>query len=258
MTEQEWSASEDPAAMLYHAQNIYEETPTGFSVTTRTPLVSDRKLRLWVCACCHLTGALPDEPIAACEAWADGGPAVQSSWLCALPDPRKAATEVCNRRFGLAFGPDRDLQPAKAALLRDIVGNPSRPVAMPKKRRRVVPSPDIPGSISPGFGEDYCPWFPSTVLALAQVAYDERLDDCTLDPQRLAVLSDALEEAGCDNVALLDHLRGVTRDSDPTPWEHRERADNDVTTMVAEFDARLRGAQHVRGCWAIDLILGRN
>jgi hypothetical protein len=45
-----------------------------------------------------------------------------------------------------------------------------------------------------------------------------------LDTVCLAVLADALEEAGCDNADLPVHLRG------PGP--------------------------HVRGCWALDLLLG--
>jgi hypothetical protein len=43
--------------------------------------------------------------------------------------------------------------------------------------------------------------------------------------ERLPVLADALEDAGCDDRALLGHLRG------PGP--------------------------HVGGCWALDLILGK-
>jgi hypothetical protein len=46
-----------------------------------------------------------------------------------------------------------------------------------------------------------------------------------LDPTRLAVLADAVEEAGCTDADLLGHLRG------PGP--------------------------HVRGCWAVDLLLGK-
>ena len=65
------------------------------------------------------------------------------------------------------------------------------------------------------------------VVSLAEAAYDQRhLPSGHLDPQRLAVLADALEDAGCDNVDTLDHLRG------PGP--------------------------HVRGCWALDLALGKN
>jgi hypothetical protein len=87
-------------------------------------------------------------------------------------------------------------------LLRDVVGNPFRPVSI---------------NIT---------WLTPTVINLATVAYDNRiLPGGTLEPARLAVLADALQEAGCSNSAILDHLRG------PGP--------------------------HVRGCWVVDLILGK-
>ena len=61
---------------------------------------------------------------------------------------------------------------------------------------------------------------------LATAAYEERiLPAGTLDSDRLAVLADALEDAGCDNEDILSHLRG------PGP--------------------------HVRGCWVVDLLLGK-
>jgi hypothetical protein len=63
------------------------------------------------------------------------------------------------------------------------------------------------------------------ILKLAQAAYDNRvLPAGLLDPARLAILADALEEAGAD-AALLEHLRG------PGP--------------------------HVRGCFALDAVLGK-
>ena len=63
------------------------------------------------------------------------------------------------------------------------------------------------------------------VVSLAEAAYQERqLPSGELDPARLAVLADALEEAGADPV-LLQHLRG------PGP--------------------------HARGCFAVDAALGR-
>jgi hypothetical protein len=65
-----------------------------------------------------------------------------------------------------------------------------------------------------------------TVANLAAVAYEERaLPSGELDTARLGILADALEEAGCAGPELLGHLRA------PGP--------------------------HVRGCWAIDLILGK-
>jgi hypothetical protein len=69
-------------------------------------------------------------------------------------------------------------------------------------------------------------WNGGLVRKLAQAAYDGReLPAGTLDLARLAVLADALEEGGCDQADLLSHLRG------PGP--------------------------HVRGCWVIDLLLGK-
>jgi hypothetical protein len=62
-------------------------------------------------------------------------------------------------------------------------------------------------------------WRSPDALALAQAAYD------SCEFASLPILADALEEAGCAGAALLAHLRG------PGP--------------------------HVRGCWALDLILGK-
>jgi hypothetical protein len=91
----------------------------------------------------------------------------------------------------------------QASFLRDIFGNPFRPVTLSPARQ------------------------PPQVVALAQAAYDNRhLPAGTLEPARLAVLADALEDAGCDNAELLGHLRG------PGP--------------------------HVRGCWVVDLLTGRS
>jgi hypothetical protein len=59
-----------------------------------------------------------------------------------------------------------------------------------------------------------------TVVTLAKAIYDEDAFD------RLPILADALEDAGCDEAELLRHLRG------PGP--------------------------HVRGCFALDLVPGKS
>jgi hypothetical protein len=65
------------------------------------------------------------------------------------------------------------------------------------------------------------------VQKLAQAAYDNRdLPSGLLDNTRLVVLADALEDAGCAYADLLAHLRG------PGP--------------------------HARGCWVVDLLLGKS
>jgi len=62
-------------------------------------------------------------------------------------------------------------------------------------------------------------WLTSTVVSLAEGIYAERAFD------RLPILADALQDAGCENTDVLDHCRG------PGP--------------------------HVRGCWVVDLVLGK-
>jgi hypothetical protein len=80
-------------------------------------------------------------------------------------------------------------------LLRDLFGNPFRPVAVGRAERT------------------------PTVLALAELIHNDRAFD------RLPILGDALEDAGCTNAAILDHCRSA--------------------------------GVHVRGCWLLDLILAR-
>jgi hypothetical protein len=65
-----------------------------------------------------------------------------------------------------------------------------------------------------------------TVLTLGSAAYQERyLPSGELDIAHLAILADALEEGGCQDADILAHLRS--------------------------------SGVHVRGCWALDLLLGK-
>ncbi|HEY7312365.1 MAG TPA: hypothetical protein VH643_23580 [Gemmataceae bacterium] len=70
-------------------------------------------------------------------------------------------------------------------------------------------------------------WNDSLLVNLASAVYEHRsLPDGTLDRNRLAVLGDALEEAGCTDAELLAHLRSP--------------------------------GTHVRGCFALDAVLGKS
>jgi hypothetical protein len=62
-------------------------------------------------------------------------------------------------------------------------------------------------------------WRTDTALTLARQMYESR------DLYALPILADALQDAGCDSAEILDHCRG------PGP--------------------------HVRGCWVVDLVLGK-
>jgi hypothetical protein len=63
-------------------------------------------------------------------------------------------------------------------------------------------------------------WRTSDVVLLAQGIYDERAFG------RMPILADALQDAGCDNENILAHCRDAS-------------------------------ATHVRGCWVVDLVLGK-
>jgi hypothetical protein len=70
-------------------------------------------------------------------------------------------------------------------------------------------------------------WYGSTAVSLARAVYEEReLPSGLLDAGRLAVLADMLEEAGATDPQLLGHLRSA--------------------------------GPHVRGCFAVDLLLGKS
>jgi hypothetical protein len=134
------------------------------------------------------------------DAVAASHPAVQMAYA--------AADEESTGRFrwvayaAAALAAPREESAHQARILRCVFGNPFRGA-----------------SIDPG-------WLTPTVKALAHAAYEERcLPSGELDSARLAVLADALEEAGCTEAAILGHLR------EPGP--------------------------HVRGCHIVDLLLGR-
>jgi hypothetical protein len=107
----------------------------------------------------------------------------------------------------LASSPDRrGEQAAHADLLRDILGNPFRPFLPP------------PASL--------LSWQKGLILRMLEAIEEGRsLPSGQLDTARLAVLGDALEDAGCTDAQLLVHLR-------------------------------LPGL-HVKGCLAVDAILGQ-
>ena len=143
------------------------------------------------------------------DAWAPSfGDADRPAWAAA------AATSVA-RQAAEGFSPGQLSDLRRAVLDRAGGGGPRKnPIA--RAMRPIFSEhfgdPRKPVAVDPD-------WRTSTVLALAGAVYADRAWD------RLPVLADALDDAGCTDPDLLGHLRG------PGP--------------------------HARGCWVVDLLLGK-
>ncbi len=221
MTEAEWLACTNPTPMLEYLQGK----------------ASNRKLRLIAVACCRRVWSLLSDKhsrraLTIAERYADGEISEEKLGF-AWGDARRAAqvahrreeetaeasamwavSMVCEADIGRAVavaglavrceafpveqGRLADAQRQQSLLLRDIVNNPFRQVIL------------APARLDRQDG---------TIPKLAQAIYNDRAFD------RLPILADALEEAGCDNADILAHCRG------PGP--------------------------HTRGCWVVDLLLGK-
>lgn len=206
MTEEDWLACRDPAAMLAYLRGK----------------ASDRKLRLFACACCRRVWPLlkfeaSRQAVETAERCAeDGGrlerarlsanipktsglggtttyPASRAALASADASPFRAAAGASE--FAAAAGTLTRERAGQVTLLRCVFGNHFHPAS---------PDPS---------------WLTSTVLALAASVYESRAF------HDLPVLADALEEAGCGDEVALAHLRG--------------------------------GGPHARGCWVVDLLLGK-
>jgi hypothetical protein len=208
MTESEWQAWTNPVPML--------ECLRGAA--------SERKLRLFACGCEREylrfrpdqgDGGIVPRLIEATERYVDGA-ATFEQWdavrscvhgMFHATDPHfhaSHASEGAESAAGWHRHP-ADGNPNypqrleqlryQSDLLREIFGNPFRPVT---------------------FSSD---WRTDTTVPLAHTMYESQ------DFSAMAILADALQDAGCDDEAILTHCRG------PGP--------------------------HIRGCWVVDLVLAK-
>jgi hypothetical protein len=236
MTEQDWLTGTDPHRMIEWIKNR----------------ASERKKRLFAVACCRRIWHLFEDErcrraVELAERFADGNVKVAQLRAASeaasqavprihhqIPGPRESPIRSAaraamyasfrharparanpeqphwfrwtagNAAYAVAYlrnvpAPDPEENQAQASLLRDVFGNPFQPVP----------------SIDPV-------WLAASDHAAGQLAraiYRERAFD------RLPILADALEDAGCADSAILGHCR--------------------------------QGGEHVRGCWLVDLILAR-
>lgn len=213
-SEEQWrSWEDDPLPMLEFAGRT----------------ISQRKTRLFYCACvrrlwswvkdsrsraavecselfgddCITSDQLLEARKAGYSAWYE----IASRSIDSAEDNAAAAAFMCANeelvyasgvpgRVAAASGNEPAEYKTQAAIIRDVLGNPFRPI---------IPTDSTTTA--------------SQVVELAQAIYEERAFD------RMPVLVAELEKAGCTDPAILSHCR------EPEP--------------------------HVRGCWVVDLILGK-
>jgi hypothetical protein len=207
MTEAEWLALPG-ALMIYHREKL-------------SP-VSPRKLRLLAVAYAkyletqpeyadamhvsHLGEEVVEGRASLDELWDDRVRSWGYDGNWAIANLVLAPDGVISTRIGLFMRVGGDPAVAEAATKRQSVV--ARPYIL-----CVLNNPFRPVTLDPQ-------WLTSTVVALARGIYDDRAFD------RLPILADALQDAGCDNADVLNHCR----DADP----------------------------HARGCWVVDLVLGKS
>jgi hypothetical protein len=261
MTESEWLGEVDPWDMQawYSPWIMLKFLRECKRVRCK---VTDRKLRLFACACCYRMWDLIEdercrEAVRVTERFQDGAATKKAFKAAAIRayEPYTEAIQVpeVERDWGAQVA--AHVTQAVHFLTRmdmdvtHVVGITSGVIAHAERAEMGLPPPSVywrglaPPLPSPRGDEEirwqcaalrdiftpfrkppavdpaWLRWNDSTVPKLAQAIYEERrFGD-------LPILADALEEAGCTDAGILDHFR--------------------------------RPGEHVRGCWALDLILGK-
>jgi hypothetical protein len=228
MTEAEWNTCTDPRPMLQFLRGK----------------VSDRKLRLFAVACCRriwnlMTDERSKKAVEISEKYADGllgqkkltaarreaFAATKAAQSCTVPrfDPQNL-TLVATAALHACASSKRDWIAAGTAgcassVIFHVGGNAAGWNEMEAQSRLLCHI--IGNPFRPVRLDPSCltSTVTSTVTSLATAIYQERAFD------RLPILADALEDSGCGSQEVLSHLRG--------------------------------GGEHTRGCWALDLVLGK-
>lgn len=237
MTEQEWLVSNDPQAMLRHLTHESVAVVGGFGEVKQRQrsFISNRKLRLFATAC-YLEGVFSEISlqIKATHGFGYGVSDLQWAQIMAKPSDNTI--------------PQAD----KAHILREIVGNPFKPQE-PWWQGKATKWDSALWVAKWGFSFD--------ANSLARCFYE------TQDFSGMRILGDALEEAGCDNEEVLRHCRGEERCPkcfgtlhyfNPVASQSCQQCPDCWNKNDWPTGWILKRSPCVRGCWVLDLILGKS
>jgi hypothetical protein len=232
MTEAEWLVSDN-------SEEMYKCLREQHGVSRRK--VGKRKVRLFGCASCRLYGTALSDPrslaaVEYMERFADGvaDPAqmdmIREQARLALDDavrlPNPAGATLNERPWRAAAAAFDVVGVRGAAYLhwgmRTTVGGGN----MTEWREWMAARRALAALLRDIFGNPFHPhaitkaWRTDTALALARQMYEAR------DFSAMPILADAIQDAGCDNDDILNHCRS--------------------------------SGAHVRGCWVVDSVLGKD
>lgn len=232
MTEQEWLVCGDPRRMLEYALTVPKREPDWG--------MSNRKLWLFVLAILdncpnwkndHTWEAdhpgRPDFVIRELSDWIEKDIKPSSkNWTTEVDGGRMQTGREAALRL-VSWREDEEPFPARRAdFLREILGNPWKPINCKEEYQT-----------DDGWGvtdRRPAPWLTSLVLNMARRIYDEK------DWEAMPVLADALEEAGCGDYRILDHLR-----------------EKPQQIYTGHGDHEVHEPFHCRGCYVLDTLLGK-
>jgi hypothetical protein len=222
MDEAGWLACQDPEPMLAFLRGR----------------ASRRQLRLFAVGCCRrVWRLLPEGPgrwaVEVAERYADGGAgraeldtaaaAARDAWAAPWPFAEGAAVAAAFTPPEGEAAAARNAARAAARAESDAVGGSRAQAAWVAARgAQCALLRDLfvsPFRPRPRLAPVVLAWNDGTVVRLARAMYDAR------DFGNMPLLADALLDAGADDEGLVGHCRA--------------------------------GGEHVRGCWAVDLVLGR-
>ncbi len=287
MNEQQWLAeNDDPGRMLNLIHSRWIESAYNG--------VSPRKLRLFVAAACRDSVSRTHGPeiraLAALETLADEGPgdaelAVSQAWgpgTIRFPRPGIAIGTMAGAWAHAQLMVEPPMSKGhrifRCSALRCIFGNPCRPLPLWRQ--------ETPAGLGPigDWKTSWLAWNDGAVRKMAEEIYGGEeicifcdgsgLDllkscDCCEGSGKVAapfqshllpLLADELERAGCDDAAILDHCRNWDLMPCPTVCK---KVNGTYRVASGEICPTCQGssggvpAPHVRGCWVVDLILGK-
>ena len=243
MTEAEWLACDNPREMITR-MCLWERhtfTELRLSLGLLRASKTERRYRLFACGCMRLTWHLLDygpgrRAVELAEQYVDGNESFH-----ALLTVRREIEQSAN--LGWTYRVARLLRVETDAVRSPAVGiGVTQHLARLAAYKAVSEAAELliadnlddlrrPGALLSNvfrdiFGNPFRPvvfspaWRTETAITLAHQMYDSR--DFSLMP----ILADALQDAGCENEHILNHCRDTE-------------------------------AKHVRGCWVVDLVLGK-